>query len=56
MHELTEHQTLEVGGGLDGVPYGYGSQRFIPPPVEIERPLEPVRYPEPPMPMPSFGG
>ena len=56
MYELTESQTLEIGGGRDGVPYHYGSQRLILPPLEIERPLEPVRYPGPPEPMPSFGG
>ena len=56
MYELTEPQTLEVGGGLDGVPYHYGSQRMILPPVEFEPPIEPVRYPGLPEPMPSFGG
>ena len=56
MYELTESQTLEIGGGLEGIPYHYKSQRLIPPPVETERPFEPVRYPGPPMPFPPFSG
>ena len=56
MQELTKHQTQEIGGGLDGVPYDVDSQRVIPPPLEIERGLGPVQYPEVTKELPSFGG
>ena len=56
MYELTESQTLEIGGGGEGMPYHHGSQRLILPPWETDRPLEPVEFPEPPQPIPSFGG
>ena len=54
MYELTESQALEVGGGMDGVPHHYKSQRVILPPWPHDPP-EPREYPPPPMPMPSFG-
>ena len=54
MKELTESQMQEVGGGMDGVPYHYRSQRVILPPWPRELP-EPRECPPPPMPIPSFG-
>lgn len=56
MFELTDNQALEVSGGSPRVPYHYRGQRFIPPVMEMERTLEPVEYPDPPEPMPQFGG
>ena len=55
MYELTESQALEVGGGMDGVPYHYKSQRVILPPWPHDPP-EPLEYSPPPMPVPNFGG
>ena len=58
MYELTEGQVQEVGGGMDGVPYHYGSQRLILPPWPQDRPLPhepPPPVPEMPRRIPSFG-
>lgn len=58
MQELTKLQTREIGGGMDGVPYHYKSQRIILPPWPHE-PREPLeRPPIPPLPrrLPQFGG
>ena len=56
MYELTEGQAQEVGGGMDGIPYHYGSQRLILPPWPQDRPLpHDPPFSEPPEPVPSFG-
>ncbi len=55
MYELTESQALEVGGGMDGVPYHYKSQRFIPPTwPQDEGELEPPNYQPVNKTMPQF--
>lgn len=58
MYELTESQALEVGGGMDGVPYDYQSQRVIVSwsrdPRDVHNPYEPPDC-SPPSPIPSFG-
>lgn len=55
MYELTESQALEVGGGMDGVPYHYKSQRVILPPwPQDERQLEPPNYEPPNRTLPQF--
>jgi len=56
MYELTESQTLEVGGGRNGG--AFPSQRVVLPPFEMERPIEERGVP--PIPVgpgvvPSFG-
>ena len=57
MYELTESQALEVGGGMDGVPYDYQSQRLIPPPwpYDPDDSFGPPDYEPPDMTRPSFG-
>ena len=58
MQELTRRETREIGGGMDGVPYHYKSQRIILPPwpLETREPFE--RAPDRPLPrrLPQFGG
>ena len=57
MNELTADQVQDVGGGLDGVPYHYKSQRVILPPWPVpDTRLEPPDYTTPSKTLPSFGG
>ena len=56
MYELTEGQAQEVGGGIDGIPYPYGSQRLILPPWPQDCPFpHALPFPQPPEPIPSIG-